>query len=342
MQRQHFRRFGFFLAFLAVFSLAFTPVRIDPPGLDRPAVNPPAASQPDVYQVKITVMNLSEIDLTAGTYTLDFYISFICQQPPCQNEPNWDLMNAIGDIAPVEQGTSVPFTSYDYRLKTTLIGYVDYTFYPFDYLYLEMFIEDKELSRDQLTYQLEALKVDPMFNPAGWYYKPEQNGWQVDPISYFDGNFKYDRLYLWMFFERDRFGAFMKTIFAALVIVLVGMLSYLLGVQDAKERLALTSSTLVAIVLYHISLIEGVPTTGYLTFVDKFMIATYIVVFLSLVVSVLLMFFMDHQQKARAEKLHRATRWAVPLLWLLLMLYVFVFQLILPYQRLLENRGWAV
>ena len=299
-----------------------------------------AQSERDVYLLNITILNISDIDLNAGTYTVDMFISFICKDAPCKNEPSWDVMNATEEIEPVDQGTSIPFVSYDYRLKTALIGQVDYTYYPFDYLYIEMFIEDKRLGNDQITYQLDFLAVDEMlFNPSGWYYKPEHGGSEVSPVSYFMDEEKYDRLDVWMFLERDRFGAFMKTIFAALVIVLVGMLSYLLRVEDAKERLALTSSTLVAIVLYHISLVASVPATGYLTFVDKFMVATYVVIFLSLVVSVLLMVYVNNGQNARAEKLHLRTRWTIPVLWILLMAYVFVFQLAIPYNRLLLIGG---
>lgn len=294
----------------------------------------------DVYLLNITVLNISDVDLTAGTYSVDMFISFICKDAPCKNEPSWDVMNATEEIEPVDQGSSIPFTSYDYRLRTTLIGLVDYTFYPFDYLYIEMFIEDKKLGSDEITYELAALNVDKMlFNPSGWYYRSEQDGWDVTPVSYPLDSTKFDRIDIWMFLERDRFGAFMKTIFAALVIVLVGMLSFLLRVDDAKERLALTSSTLVAIVLYHISLVASVPATGHLTFVDKFMIATYAVIFLSLAVSVMLMVYVDNEQKEKAEKIHLRTRWSIPALWILLMAYVFIFQLVIPYNKLLLTGG---
>lgn len=299
-------------------------------------------AKPDVYLLNIIVLNISDINLNAGTYTVDMFISLVCEDAPCKNEPSWDVMNATEDIQPVDQGTSIPFVSYDYRLKTTLIGQVDYTFYPFDYLYISIFIEDKKLGSDQMHYQLASLDVDEMlFNPSGWYYKPEQNGSDVNVITYPMDTTKYDRIDIWMFLERDRFGAFMKTIFAALVIVLVGMLSYLLRVEDAKERLALTSSTLVAIVLYHISLVASVPATGYLTFVDKFMVATYVVIFLSLVVSVLLMVYVNKNQKDKAEKLHLRTRWTIPTLWILLMAYVYIFQLLIPYRQLLSVGGGA-
>jgi hypothetical protein len=347
MKTSHYRIsfFFFLIGGLSLFLLAFAP-------FTNPLETSPRTQAdnnflkksvlPDVYLVVITVLNISDINLNAGTYMVDMFISFVCKDAPCKNEPNWDVMNATEDIDPVDQGTSIPFTSYDYRLKTTLIGQVDYTFYPFDYLYIEMFIEDKQLGSDQITYKLTSLRVDEMlFNPSGWFYKPEQNGSVEAEVSYHLEPTKYERIDIWMFLERDRFGAFMKTIFAALVIVLVGMLSYLLRIEDAKERLGLTSSTLVAIVLYHISLVSSVPATGYLTFVDKFMVATYVVIFISLVISVLLMVYVNNEQNDKAEKLHLRTRWTVPALWLLLMAYVFIFQLIIPYKQLLLAGGGA-
>lgn len=328
-------KFLLLVSILSALSVSFTPFA-------KAQAAPSRAMQVDrdVYQLSITILNISDIDLNAGTYTVDMFISFICKDAPCKNEPAWDVMNATEEIDPVDQGTSIPFVSYDYRLRVTLIGMVDYTFYPFDYLYIEMFIEDKKLGSDEITYELVSLNVDEMlFNPSGWYYRPEQTDSDVTEISYPLDETKYDRIDIWMFLERDRFGAFMKTIFAALVIVLVGMLSFLLRIDDANERLALTSSTLVAIVLYHISLVAGVPATGYLTFVDKFMVATYVVIFLSLVVSVLLMVYVNNDRNEDAEKLHRRTRWTIPLLWVGLMAYVFIFELLIPYNRLVAMGG---
>ncbi|HMU92211.1 MAG TPA: hypothetical protein PKE43_04345 [Anaerolineales bacterium] len=298
------------------------------------------ADGPDVYYVYITVLNISNIDLSAGTYAVDFFISFICETPPCQYEPHWDVMNATEIIDPEDQGTSIPFEVYDYRLKTSLIGYVDYTFYPFDYLYVDIIIEDKEYSNDELVYRSAAVEVDPMlFNPSGWYYRPEYDGDMNDIVVYPNDDISYDRLYIWLFMERDRFSGFMKTIFAALVIVLVGMLSFLMKAEAAGERLALVSSTLVAVVLYHISLVSGVPATGYLTFIDKFMIGTYAVVFVSLVISVAMMVYKNNDELGKAEKLHLRTRWIIPLLWVFLMVCVFIVELILPYRQMLAANG---
>jgi hypothetical protein len=82
----------------------------------------------------------------------------------------------------------------------------------------------------------------------------------------------------------------MNSLFAAAVIVLVGLLSFIMRPDAAGERLALTSSTLVAAILYHISLSSAIPPVGYLTYAaDKFMIANYVIVSLSVGISAALM-----------------------------------------------------
>jgi hypothetical protein len=333
-------RYSIFLALiLSTLLLACTP---QPTAASMPMQNAEMQTKAgaDIYLVTVTFLNISDINTSAGTFTADFLISFTCKNVPCHYEPNWDVMNAVQDITPIEQQKPIPFSSYDYRLKTTLIGNVDYTYFPFTYICYHVFIQDKQLGNDKITYELNSLQVDKtLFNPAGWHYRPNPNASEIQPISYNSNPTQFDRLDFWIFMERDRLGAFMKTIFAALVIILVGMLSYLLRVEDVKERLALTSSTLVAIVLYHISLITSVPDTGYLSFVDKFMVATYIVIFLSLAVSVLIMVYMNNEQKARAQRLHLLTRWTIPALWLCLMAYVFIYQLIIPYKELLLTGG---
>jgi hypothetical protein len=339
-----FRRLFVVLGVASAFLLAFAPLHKSEIRSTSAQVSAnfwqTQSASPDVYLVQIIILNISDIDLTAGTYAVDFFISFECKNPPCKYEPAWDVMNSTEEISPEDQGTSQSFVEYDYRLKTTLIGKVDYRFYPFDYLYIEMFIEDKEYTKDQLTYQYDYIEVDPMlFNPSGWFYLPANNGGETQAITYHGNPEQYDRFDVWILLERDWFGAFMKTIFAALVIVLIGMLSFLMKPEAAGERLALTSSTLVAIVLYHISLVASVPATGYLTFIDKFMIGTYVVVFFALMISVLLMVYKNNEQMEKAEKLHQRTRWIIPASWVVLVVLVFVFELIIPYHNLVLLGG---
>ncbi|MBI3151350.1 MAG: hypothetical protein HYZ21_04415 [Chloroflexi bacterium] len=333
--------FAYHLIFLfaVIFVLsAFAPMRIAPKEQHARLARHTAQISADVYNVQVIVLNLFDIDLNAGTYSMDFYLMFSCADSPCEREPKWDVLNSTSGLDVQDQGTSIPFTYYEYRVKADMIGRVDYTYYPFDYLYVDVYIEDKEYSSDEISYEYSSIIVDPyLFNPAGWFHNKNYDGGTTYVIEYGDPDITFDRLNLWLFLERDWFGAFMKTVFAAIVIVMIGMLSYLMKTNATTERLALVSSTLVAIVLYHISLVAGVPATGYLTFIDKFMIWTYLIVFLSLVVSVMMMVLVNEKKQEKAERLHAQTRWLVPLLWIAIMAYVFIFELIIPYKQLLTS-----
>lgn len=319
--------------------MAFMPMReiSEKPGTVSESRQPAAQTIGDVYKVEVIVLNLFNIDLNAGTYSMDFYLMFTCADAPCEREPKWDILNSTSGLDVQDQGAAIPFTYYEYRVKADMIGRVDYTYYPFDYLYVDIFIEDKEYKSKELSYEYSTLAVDPyLFNPAGWFHNGNYDGGETYVIEYGNPDITYDRLDMWLFLERDWFGAFMKTVFAAIVIVMIGMLSYLMKADATTERLALVSSTLVAIVLYHISLVAGVPATGYLTFIDKFMIGTYLIVFLSLVVSVSMMVYVNAGKTDKAERLHIRTRWLVPLLWLAIMAFVFIFELLIPYNQLLD------
>ncbi len=335
---------SFLLFVLVVFSVfvlsAFTPRREPARKYEkiRAAHVPAAQSAPDVYMVGIIVLNLFDIDLNAGTYSMDYYLMLTCEDAPCEREPQWDVLNSTSGLDIQDQGVNVPFVYYEYRVKADMIGRVDYKFYPFDYLYIDVFIEDKEYDSTQISYEFFSVSVDAtLFNPAGWVHNGGYDYGETYLVQYGDPDTFYERLNIWLFLERDWFGAFMKTIFAAIVIVMIGMLSYLMKADATSERLALVSSTLVAIVLYHISLVSGVPATGYLTFIDKFMIWTYLIVLLSLIVSVMMMVYVNAGKLENAERLHVRTRWLVPALWIASMAYVFIFDLIVPYNQLLSS-----
>lgn len=334
-----FRFTSFLLIILVVLVLsAFVPIRKPAQKYEKTrAVSVPAAQDaPDVYMVEIIILNLFNIDLNAGTYSMDFYLMFTCQDAPCEKEPHWDVLNSTSGLDVQDQGVNIPFEYYEYRVKADMIARVDYQFYPFDYLYIDIFIEDKEYDSTQISYEYFAVSVDPnLFNPAGWIHNGGHDSGETHLAQYGDPDTSYERLDIWLFLERDWFGAFMKTVFAAIVIVMIGMLSYLMKADATGERLALVSSTLVAIVLYHISLVAGVPATGYLTFIDKFMIWTYLIVFLSLVVSVMMMVYVNGGHQEKAERLHSWSRWVIPSLWIVIMASVFIFELIIPYNRLL-------
>ncbi len=332
---------GLMLVLPVLLMLAFSPLRPESRDTQSAAHQQAAPGSglgaQSVYDVAIILLNISSIDISAGSYDLDFYISLYCAEPPCASEPNWDIMNTMDKIEPELQGAPIPFQEYHYRVKAKLLGYIDYTFYPFDYLLVDLYIEDKELGSSSIAYRLSSITADEyLFDPKGWNYTLDPNAWKTEDVLYsFDAE-TYSRLNVSLLLEREWGGAFMKTLFAAIVIVLIGLLAFLMRHDESTERLALTSSTMLGIILYNLSITANLPTIGYMTFTDKFMVACYVTTFLSLLISVLLMVLINQGQHEQAQRLHRTTRWVVPSLWIIAIALVFILELFAPYRAMFD------
>ena len=70
--------------------------------------------------------------------------------------------------------------------------------------------------------------------------------------------------------------------------------------DEIGERLALTSSTLVSAILYHLTLTASIPPVGCMTFANKFMLANYVILFAALAVTVRLLLFVNAEEYENA------------------------------------------
>jgi len=105
----------------------------------------------------------------------------------------------------------------------------------------------------------------------------------------------------------------------------VGMLSFLMNPAEAQDRISLTSGTLASAIFYHMTLTSSIPPVGYLTYGDRFMILQYIFITVSLAISVTLFMLLSAEKRGSnyqksAMLIHQATRWTVPLLWVIAMI----------------------
>jgi hypothetical protein len=123
--------------------------------------------------------------------------------------------------------------------------------------------------------------------------------------------------------------SFMKGLFAAIVIVGAGMLSFLLKENEARDRITLSSSTLASAIFYHMTLTASVPPVGYLTYADRFMILQYIFIATQLFVAISLFLLQrpendTPERKRLSKQLHAVTRWMIPSGWVLAMVALHV------------------
>ena len=316
-------RWYIFPGIMIVFALAFSPNFVrktsESPSLPIPIKAQPAMQTADgklIEKVGFYVLGITDLDVATGSYTMDGYLNFNCNKP-CNEDPDnpaFDIMNATGQPEIEEQTSDTKGdTIHYYRIRVPLASNLILKDFPFDYHYLTLHMEDKLLGDDELTYEFDPGKsgVDDFAIVSGWEVERTIKG-EIIPHKYAIYDSPYSRLVFSVAIYHPWFSSFMKGLFAAVVIIMVGMLSFLMKYDEIGERLALTSSTLVGAILYHLTLTASIPPVGYMTFADKFMLGNYVILFAALAVTVRLMLFVNADEHDKAKKLHNYTQWLIP------------------------------
>lgn len=352
MKKSKQLRWFIFPGILIVFALAFSPFFVSKtsaspvPNVVEKAkpVHPKAGSQIVIEKVGLYVLGITELNVASGSYNMDVYLNFKCNIAcnPDPTNPAFDVMNATGtpDISEQTSDTQGNTVHY-YRIRVPLGANLILKDFPFDYYDLKMQIEDKILGVNELVYQFDPEKsgVDDYAVVSGWEVKKSVSG-QVVSHNYAIYSEPYSRLIFNVSIYHPWFSSFMKGLFAAIVIVMVGMLSFLMKYDEIGERIALTTSTLVGAILYHLTLTSSIPPVGYLTFADKFMLGNYVVVFVALAVTVRLMLYVNADEHEKAKRLHSYTRLLIPGLWICLTAYLIVFGMSIPLWEYISKFGF--
>ena len=334
-QKSIFRWSGLFLLALALIAVITFGTKGSQPVATQASIAPEQASSPPPslqsgdgpveVQVGIYVLSVGNLDMTTGGYTIDFYLTLTCDRP-CP-EPQFDIMNATDEIYKDLQ--SATDRRYSYRVRADLATRLDLEDYPFDAHALTIEIEDKSLTTNELVYVVDKAGsgVDKYVIVSGWDLNgldtPNvEDDWQArvenHPYPVFN-NEGYSRYVFSVNISHPWQSSFLKGLFAAIVIIGVGMLSFLMPYDDAEDRLNLTAATLASAIFYHMTLTASVPPVGYLTYADQFMILQYIFITVALGIAIALFLLLGKEKHEQGRKLHHMTRWVVPFLWVLSM-----------------------
>ena len=280
----------------------------------------------EVVRVGIYILSVGNLDLTTGTYTLDFFLNFKCETVPC-DPSNFDLINAAAEPFIEDQTAQDEYgREFYYRVRSDLQTQLDLRDFPFDSHQLKVSFEDKLKNSDEYVFIVDPSLsgIDSSVLVSGWDLLPKLSAESEDhSYKVYDESFSRARFYLEI--AHPWFSAFMKSIFAAIVIVGVGMLSFLMSYKDAQDRIGLTSATLASAIFYHLTLTSSVPPVGYLTYGDQFMILQYVFITAALATAVALFLLVSQENRGErseqlAQKIDTWTRHVIPPLWVVSMI----------------------
>jgi hypothetical protein len=284
-----------------------------------------AASAVEV-EVGIWLVNVEKVDLAASSFKLDFYLwfKFNPSEISLSEVKEFEFING----APTKYEIAVDEDEgyLEYRVRGDFIKTFDFTQYPFENQELSVQLEHKFLDSTQLVYVSDASStIDPEATVTGWNIANFETS--IDEHSY--GAEAYSRFVSKVVLQRPPISAFIKSVLPISVITTIALLAFFISPNNFAQRIGLGVTTLLSATAFHLSLVNGIPPTGYLTFADRMMIAIYAIFLYNLSVSVYIMRLVDKKKIEDAEKFNKKARRLLPMLIVSVIIVLIVTQLFL-------------
>lgn len=279
---------------------------------------PPVPHGPVTYHVGIALEKLTKFELGPGSYSAEFFVSLRCDVEPCK--PDFDVAN--GKITGREKLTDEKL-HHEFRVKAELEALVDLSEFPFDkhVLYIGLVDKGDPLNVRYVVDENET-SIDPKVKLAGWNVEPLFATHVED--HKLDDQHTVHELQFGVAIGRPAVAAVFKTLVPVFFMFFVAGFTLLLKPKSAAGRLSAATGGLMTVVMFHLSATSSLPPLGYLTRMDKFMIATYLVYLVNIAFAVAMVRLDEKKDERAAELTYLVAGGAVPGLALLAWLTVFL------------------
>ena len=279
-----------------------------------PVVNSSPGSSPEMA-VSVFVNSIDNLDMVKGTYTMDCYLHFRWTDPSI-DASHFEFMNGepssgSKSVEKLWENKSGPVKEEWYRARADFRIIPNNQNYPFESGILPIKIEDSDYDSSQLTYVplREESGLEPGFTIPGWKFGTPT--FSVRDHTY-PGNMTYSQLSYNIPITNNALASLLQTIVPPLIFCIIGGLSFLIHVKDTNLvflRFSLTTSMFLTAVMYHFSQLALIPGLGVLKLFDKFMIAVYL--FLAVTVMVTTFCYLAEHQWERPELVKLINRYGM-------------------------------
>lgn len=304
------------LALASVFSVLAPALQADAiVAPSRPTTRPTTqAESPRKINVGLYIINLEQLNVQNGNYTVEFYLNFNCEGS-C-DDVQFRMLRGKYAILDKDEEKSGSTGWLVYQIRADLNENLDLRNYPFDTQYLRIRIESANKTSDQEIYVADpALSdLDSDLSLAGWVV---ERNFQTEVVDYryaiYDST--YSRYIFTIPVYRPPLYGVLKALLPATVILISGMLAYLFNYDSAGNSIAVVTAALAGSVLFNINLTSALPASGHLTAADLFMIVNYIALVATLAVMISVYVLKERDRVEPAKRLFRLARRSVPLAW---------------------------
>lgn len=275
---------------------------------DGEAAAPPAApvaAGPVTMKLALVLEKIAKLELGPGTFNAEFYLSVTCSHEPCK--PDFTVTN--GKITNKELVVDEKLHK-EWRVRAELEAFIDLAEFPFDNHVLYVSFADKG-DPFGVVYEIDKSKseIDSNVKLAGWSLgKALETHVEAHDIA---GQKAHEATFA-LEIERPRVSATFKSLVPVFFMVFVAGFTLILKPKSAAGRLSTATGGLMSAVMFHLSSTSSLPPMGYLTRMDKFMLATYVVYLVNIALSVGMVRFEEKKREKWSELCYLVAGGAVP------------------------------
>ncbi|MEM2099010.1 MAG: hypothetical protein QXU99_04605 [Candidatus Bathyarchaeia archaeon] len=268
-------------------------------------------------KVGVWLVNVEKVDLSANNYRLDFYLWFKFNPSEISLDEVRDFEFINGAPTKYEVTADESAGYLEYRVRGDFITSFDFSNYQFETHKLTVKIEHKNLNADKLVFESDPTSsVDPEASVSGW----NLGGFGTDITEHVYGEEQFSRFIFSIDLIRPTLSSFIKSVLPVIVITTISLLAFFMSPQNFAQRITLGVTTLMSATTFHLSLISGIPPTGYLTFADRMMLSVYAIFLYNLATSVYIMRLVDCKKTEQAFSVNRKALRFLPVLIAILVL----------------------
>lgn len=272
---------------------------------------------PQTIHIGVALEKLGKFELGPGSYNAELILSLRCEHEPCK--PDFDVSN--GKVTGKEKLFDEKLEK-SFRVKAELDAIVDLSEFPFDkHVLLVNFVDKGDPLNTKYVIDEQETGLDPSIKLAGWEIASKLAS-HVETHK-LEGH-EIQEAQFGIAIQRPRLAAFGKTLLPVCFMIFVAGFTLLLKPKSASGRLSAATAGLMTVVMFHISSTSSLPPLGYLTRMDKFMIATYLVYLINIALAVAIVRFDEKKNEKMAELTYLTAGGLVPGVALLAWLTVFL------------------
>lgn len=240
--------------------------------------------------VTVALTNFGNYDATTGTYTLDFYLVLEwdpASAPANFTAGNFEMANGRAtsrDLQFNETDEESGHRRLWYRIQADLYSEPLYDWYPFDEQTVEVRIEDKVHTVEDLVYVVGDFTLEDQFNPAGWEVEGKRSLVANNTYSFDDAPYSQARFVVTL--QRTVLSGVLKVIVPPLAFVAISAVTFfLLGKEKIATRFALSGNMAISAILFHAAQSASLPSLSRLIFLDRYLLAVEVFLFGSVAVT---------------------------------------------------------